>query len=348
MSPLPTPVAAVPVGAHATSPGGFAWWYVDLVDEHGDGIVVIAAAGLPFLPGYAAAARSGDAPRPIDRPSLCVATVSSGFWALHELPPSEVTWEPGRVRLGSSELTIEIGERRVRVAGRLAGTLPGCPWSLRLDVDGPRRAPLPGEPDVADHEWSLLTACATGAAELTVGGEVTRIRGRAYVDRNAGTKPLEQLDVAWWHWGRLALRDRELVWYAASDRSGSSRSFALAVDPGGGVELLPGAVATRGWRWGRWLLGRPATVELPGGIEVALTRPVDDSPFYARFRVESAGGHGFAEVCDVRRVDRGWFRPLVGMTIAPPTGPASLWLPLFAGPRRGRLERLTRSLWGAP
>ena len=34
--------------------GGFAWWYLDLVDERGDGLVLIWSFGLPFLPGYAA------------------------------------------------------------------------------------------------------------------------------------------------------------------------------------------------------------------------------------------------------------------------------------------------------
>ena len=31
------------------APGGFCWWYVDLVDERGDGAVLIWGFALPFL-----------------------------------------------------------------------------------------------------------------------------------------------------------------------------------------------------------------------------------------------------------------------------------------------------------
>ena len=33
------------------TPGSLVWWYVDLVDDHGNGAVCIWSFGLPFLPG---------------------------------------------------------------------------------------------------------------------------------------------------------------------------------------------------------------------------------------------------------------------------------------------------------
>ena len=45
------------------SPGGFAWWYVDALDEQGNGIVCIWSWGLPFLPGDRAA-HNPDKPAP--------------------------------------------------------------------------------------------------------------------------------------------------------------------------------------------------------------------------------------------------------------------------------------------
>ena len=56
-----------------TAPGGFVWWYLDLTDGAGNGVVLIWSFGLPFLPGYADAARKGQGQSPASRPSLNVA-----------------------------------------------------------------------------------------------------------------------------------------------------------------------------------------------------------------------------------------------------------------------------------
>jgi len=47
--------AVAPDPAVLRSPGGFTWFYVDLVDGQGRGATVIWSWGLPFLPGYARA-----------------------------------------------------------------------------------------------------------------------------------------------------------------------------------------------------------------------------------------------------------------------------------------------------
>ncbi|HQE16629.1 MAG TPA: hypothetical protein PLD01_16380, partial [Mycobacterium sp.] len=77
------------------SPGGFTWFYVDLVDERGCGATVIWSWGLPFLPGYAHAARIGRPERPIDRPSVNVAVYGPDgerFYLLTEIPPDACSW----------------------------------------------------------------------------------------------------------------------------------------------------------------------------------------------------------------------------------------------------------------
>ena len=50
------------------SPGGFTWFYVDLVDDQGGGATVIWSWGFPVLPGYAGAARAGRPSTPPRRP----------------------------------------------------------------------------------------------------------------------------------------------------------------------------------------------------------------------------------------------------------------------------------------
>lgn len=347
---LPTLCApGLPDVERAQAPGGFTWWYVDLVDERGDGLVVIVALGLPFLPGYASAARAARPQRAIERPSVCVSHVVGGrlaFWALHETDPAKVDWRPGSVRLGDQTVDVALGADTVRFEAHLAGELPGAPWSLSLTIEGPRRKPTPGEPVRAAHEWSVMTVMARGTARLSVAGRETLLEGRAYLDRNAGDGTLEALDVARWSWGRLAFPDRERIWYEAVDRSGVARSLALSITGDGVCTLERDGVVPTGVRHGWWALPCPASVQVDEGLRVDLPAPLDDSPFYARFRVDAddsgAIGRGFAEVCVPGRIDAAWFRPLLSMTVCHDHAPAanSMWLPLFGGPREGRLQRL--------
>ena len=59
-------------------PGGFAWWYAELLDDKGNGMVLIWSFGLPFLPGYKSANDSGKPETPLSRPSLNVALYEAG------------------------------------------------------------------------------------------------------------------------------------------------------------------------------------------------------------------------------------------------------------------------------
>lgn len=348
MSALPTLVApGLPTRDRSQAAGGFAWWYVDLVDDHGDGMVFIVGLGLPFLPGYASSARAGRAPPAAERPSVCVAHVRGGrlaFWALHERDPRRLEWSPGRAVMGDDHLDVRVEGGRLRLSARLSGALPGSPWSAELDVDGPLRRPSPGEPPEAKHEWTVMTAVARGRATLTAGGESVTLEGRAYVDRNGGDGALDSFGLAWWTWGRLAFPGRERIWYSARDTSGSERSMALTIAANGVTTVEREGVRCEGARYGRWGLARPAAVQVDDGLRVSLPGPIDDSPFYARLRIdaEESGqtGRGFAEVCRTDRIDAAWFRPLVAMTICHDHRPDSMWLPLFGGPQTGRFGRL--------
>ena len=70
-------------------PGGFAWWYLDLVDDNGYGLVLIWAWGLPFLPGLARDARRGQPSLPRERPAISFALYEGGrctCYLLQEAP----------------------------------------------------------------------------------------------------------------------------------------------------------------------------------------------------------------------------------------------------------------------
>lgn len=348
-------------------PGAFAWWYVDLVDSQGDGLVLIWSWGLPFLPGLAGAARRGAPQRPGDRPSLNVAVYQGGvprFYLLQELEPHEATWDPAadRWRFGRSEMQLsrtEDGRRHLQI--RLDCPVPGTPDRLTGDVEvmGHERVhdgPASGDPR---HLWTpVMTACP-GTARLACGGWSATIEGRAYHDRNSGVQPMHTLGIDRWWWGRLAMPGRELIYYHLQPDDPDAPTETLVVEVGAQgctrlsadprLEILQTRRSAYSLQW---------TTALrfwdPDGAEVAvrMTAGVDDSPFYQRLLIEGqcAGetGRGVGELVVPGAIDPDWMRWLVGMRVHHATGENSFWLPLFSGPRAGRPGRLIGQLLGQP
>ena len=347
--------------------GGFAWWYCDLCDARGNGVVVIASLGLPFLPGARATQR------PVERPSLCVAGYRGGreaFYALTELPAARVTsseralsfsYDGGALELRADDDSVTL----LAVAALpLAGTAEPLRFSMavngpRVAFDGSGAAARDADAVAGDHAWTPLSAMARGRARISLGGESMSVEGRAYVDGNASRRPLHELGIHAWDWGRLALPDRELVYYlVAPERAGDApvrvvletgadgTTKARNIDVVGRFEPQRNAF---GLRWQRELHLAGAELDL----RVRARHVVDDGPFYQRYLLEAscartgAHGFGFGERVVPARVDRGWQRPLVRMRRHLAGGPNSAWLPLFEGPRSGRLGRLVSHWLGA-
>lgn len=346
--------------AHSTAaeqairlPGGFAWWYLDLVDERGDGLVLIWSFGLPFLPGI----RRVGGP-PLDRPSLALSVYRGGkerFYLFQELPPEEVDWRPesGYGLFGKSLISLQRDPERVRLEIALNLEVPrGQPVQGTIRVEGPVRL---GGDDPADeapeHLWAPMLAAARGSARL-FGSLPLELEGRAYLDHNVGQRPLHDLGIARWSWGRLALPGRELIWYhLQGERPGEERVRVLEIRADGGARRVDSPVRFGPSRWSWTGLRWPRTLEFqdPAGrtVSVRLRPPVDDAPFYQRFVVDGScadeQGAGVAEQVAPGRLDRAWFRPLVRMRVHRVGRGNSMWLPLFTGPREGRLARLFRA-----
>ena len=369
--------------AFFTAPGGFAWWYLDLITPAGDGLVLIWAYGLPFLPGYAGAARRGRPQQPLQRPSVNLALyragrleaylLQEGFGeeaASYQLPaageppvlpaagsrrPAASSLNPESWLLGRSRFhtRVERGRRRVEVA--LDCAVPGSRERLtgRVRLDGVAAHDVadaaPGEP----HLWTPLTGPAQAEAALDFGGRpLARLRGRGYHDRNGGLRPLHELGMRRWMWGRFPLREHELIYYLLWPAGGGEpRVLALLVGADGGVQRRDDLRVELGAE--RRTLGgllHPATIRLVdtrgrpwAGIEHV--RKVESGPFYLRFQSEARlpdgeRALGWGELCEPDRVDRALHRPLVRMRVHRPGAPNSRWLPLFSGPRPGRLRRL--------
>lgn len=343
-----------PDRAALDAPGGFSWWYGDIVNDAGDGLVLIGAWGLPFLPGYAAAARRGAPERAGDRPSLNLALYRGGkpcFYLLQEAPG---VWEDDtRWRFGDSvlESRVDGGVRRLlaTIDCPVAGTTPRLRGEIA--IVGPARLPGPEERADGPHRWTPLATPATGRAALTMGDTFRfALDGRAYHDRNECEVPLDTLGIGEWLWGRAPLGDAEVVWYLLWPADGGPpTAWGLRIDPDGRttpVEGLTVRLAERrrsvyglAW-WDRVTL----SVDTDTWLTVYHGAPVEDGPFYLRFfpTVERAGlrGRGVAELVRPDRVDVDWMRPFVRMRVRPSQGGASMWLPLFEGPTDGRAGRL--------
>ncbi len=336
---------------------GFAWWYCDLVDPAwGDALVVVGSVGLPFVPR-----RRGERAPAIERPSLSISAYRDGrehFYLLAAGCKGDSRWDPaaGVFRIGSSELRIERSGRDRRFPADLDAPLPGGDH-LRgvVDLAGPScegaTATLGGG---GAHAWSPLATACDARATLQLGDAGTfGLSGRGYLDGNRSDLPLDALGIEDWRWGRVAFEDRELVWFHLRPPGGRPRALVLEVARAGVVRCVDDVAATfdepHTTLFG---LRRTATVEphAAGSLigTIRYESLVDDGPFYQRYLVSAvdargARGRGFAERVVPSRVDVPWQRPFIEMRIQRQGEVGSRWLPLFAGPRRGRLRRLVTS-----
>ncbi|MCB9791926.1 MAG: hypothetical protein H6741_04290 [Alphaproteobacteria bacterium] len=349
--------------------GGFAWWYLDLLTPEGDGLVLIWSFGLPFLPGYASAARAGEAPEAGQRPSLNLAIYEGGeqvFYLLQELPPEQASWAPGTERCVFGDSTLHSareGERRVLEVD-LDIPVPGSEGRLRgrIRAEGPAVTPPPGlrgfgHADTS-HAWSPLLTAATGEARLEIEGRERALRGRVYHDRNGSALPLHGLGIEHWLWGRCPFEDRERIYYVVwPEGGGAPQALGLEVSPDGLLSEVPELEVQLGTPR-RALYGMPwwREISLRSGeapwLEIEARRCVDNGPFYLRHlnRCRDASGAevtGFGEAVRPERVDMDLHRRFVAMRVHQLGGENSPLLPLFCGPRQDRVSRFVRGLWGA-
>lgn len=334
-------------------PGGFAWWYLDLVDAQGDGLVLILAWGLPFLPGLARDARRAQPRLPRARPAVSFALYEGGrcsCYLLQEAAPDAASTDlVGEFTVGGARLRVQPEGEGLRVEASLDLPIPGSAGRLRGAVRAAGPALRGGRlgPPYAGHRWAPRLASAAGEAILDVAGRPVTIRGQLYHDRNEADAPLHAHGIADWWWGRLALADRSLIWYRLRHDDGHVEEHLLDVDPSGLARdgAAPAALGPpRRWAWfGPRCPAALTLTDADGGAHpLVVEAPIDDSPFYQRLRLRGPGAWGWAERVIPAAVDPDWMRPLIHMRVQQLAGPNSLWLPLFAGPVETRLRRLLR------
>ncbi len=339
------------------SRGGFTWWYLDLIDNEGNGAVIIWSYGLPFLPNYASMSKKGKGLAARLRPSLNISLYRAfqpAFYLLQEYDPSTVVWDGSSWTFGEnkfhfcsnpvqSELSLNIKANVPQHSDVLEGTIR-LTGKIRTGGEGPHSE---------EHHWVPILVAAQGEAALRCGDETYNISGRGYHDHNSGTVPLHALDIDRWWWGRIALPDRELIWYSLIPKNETEPiHISLSVDRNGNtatkalqeVKIVKPKRSLYGLSW-------PTAFEFeaPWGesVRVDTCSKIDDGPFYQRYIIkaqcELGEGYGFAEQVVPDKVDQDWMRPLVKMRVAA-TQNNSFWLPLFCGPTQGRWSRLIQQL----
>ncbi len=233
-----------------------------------------------FSPYYAWARRRG----PADPQQFCAMNVAlygpRKRWALTERRAGSLRRDRTSLAIGPSglawdgdALTIRIAETTVPFPSRLRGTVLVHP------------AALTGHSETLDeagrHRWSPIAP--VGRVEVAMEAPALRWSGHAYLDSNAGERPLEA-DFARWDWSRADLRDGAALLYDVTRRDGSELSLALRMDARGTLSRFAppplAALPATGWRVRRG-------TRADAGFAPRVRRTLEDTPFYSRSMLET-------------------------------------------------------------
>lgn len=267
-------------------------------DDGRHALTLIAFLGSVFSPYYAAARRRGPAD-PLAHVAFNVALYGAAGrrWAMTERGRRDLERDREQLRIGRSTLAwrgdtleVEIDERCVPwprpLRGHLRvhlGELTGSAFAL--DAAG-------------RHRWCPIAPAAR--IEVAFDAPACRWQGHAYLDANAGERPLEQ-DFIGWQWQRGA----GLIHYDVQRRDGSRLALALQAGRDGRLTPIDAAPATALPRSG-WGIERQARGPL------ALAQTLEDGPFYARSLLQhAAGAASVHESLSLDRFSRRWVQALL-------------------------------------
>lgn len=283
---------------------------MDAVSDDGrHALTLIAFIGTVFSPWYAAARRRGPT-APENHVALNAVLYGPGRkrWALTDRPRGALERDATTLRLGPSALrweddglVIDIDEVTAPLPSRLRGR-------VRVHVDA--LTPTPFGLDLAGrHGWWPI--CPMARVEVALDRPALSWSGRAYLDSNAGSEPLEAAFDDW-DWCRMPRADGgAAILYEARALSGANQCLALRIGRDGTVvqEDPPAGHALP--RAPLWRMPRATRAEGP----VTVARTLEDTPFYSRSllstRLFGEAAPAVHESLSLRRFTRGWVQMLL-------------------------------------
>jgi len=272
---------AFPAFSRSVTSGGYCWWYLDAISDDGaSALTIIAFVGSVFSPYYRRACRRGDAD-PADYSAINCALYGrrANRWTITERGAAAVERSADVLRIGPSmlafdgrELRVDLRETAVPLPRPVRGTIRVAPrvrTAERFTLDAAGR-----------HRWWPVAPVAD--VEIRMDRPALHWRGRGYLDFNEGSEPLAAA-FREWHWSRAATGAGAAITYDCTRVDGSSHCLALAVDAGGGLvhfEPPPPAPLPPS----RWRVSRRTRADEG---RAALSRSLEDTPFYARSLVHT-------------------------------------------------------------
>lgn len=291
-------------------PGGYAWWYLDAISDDGrNALTVIVFVGSVFSPYYAAARRRGGAdPEHHVGINAILYTPQGKYWAMTERGRGALDRGPGHIAVGPSawslagdRLTIDIDEWTVPIPKRLRGQI-----SVDLGPIFDERYALDQD---ARHTWRPIAPCAR--VDVAFGRPGLGWQGRAYLDMNTGSEPIET-EFTQWNWSREDSGNATRIHYDVTSRSGRRHGLALEYRcDGSWAPFAPSPLnplPKTGWR-----VARAARAALGQRPEIEQT--LEDTPFYSRsmlaYRHAAGVTRAIHESVDLDRFRSPWVQILL-------------------------------------
>lgn len=182
--------------------------------------------------------------------------------------PTRLAVGPSALSLTGDRLVIDIDEWTVPVPKRLRGRVTvdlGPRFDTAFEIDRQQR-----------HFWQPLAPLATASVDFDNPG--LSWKGRAYVDMNRGSEPLEK-GFRRWSWSRAEAGEATTILYDAEPRLGDRRTLALGYHRDSSITMTEAAPRQPLPRTG-WMVSRDTRAE--PARPARILRTLEDTPFYSR------------------------------------------------------------------
>lgn len=321
-------------------PGGYEWWYFDLLSENGYSAVIIFYNGNPFSKRYIKSLEQNTGKDGSSFPAVSVSVYKEGrplYYGFEEAEPEEADF---------SQKHPDGYVKKNRFSGRQEGS--STLYSVSLNQILPGGDQIKGEltftsfhnlfaggrQEKADpheaHVWNLVQPKSRVTGTLSIRGYTTEkieIAGTGYHDHNTGPEPLKE-QFTEWYWGRYHFVGSAFIYYLMKEKGEWKKRAWLLKE--GGTMLIPGSSITTGKEeYTLFGLKTARKIEFAGdrfeGL-VQLDDLLDNGPFYQRCRgkmvlkdeEEIKTAEGISEYIFPQRITNRLFWPLVSMRISYP------------------------------